>query len=306
MRVYRLIACFAVCMLLLLLLPLQEARCQNYVEYKVQINSDGSAVWIVTQFSNINATIETWQDFQQKIFNLVDFVASATHREMAVDESSLQISTTISSESKTTEYSFLWQNFSVIQGNEIIFGDVFHANNFFSQLFGDASLQVSYPSNFSIKSISPAPYERDDSAETFVWSRTQDLVNGEPNIILTSTPQTGNNGWQQYAIIGAVAAVGATLSLLGFYRFKRRKLNGKSASVVLEDASPIESEEDKVIKILKSSGGSMRQSAIVEQCRFSKAKTSQLLATLERKGNITRYKNGRDKIVNLTERVKGE
>lgn len=305
MRVYCLIACFVVCMLLLLLLPLHEASCQNYVEYKIQINSYGSAVWIVTQFSNINATIETWQDFQQKIFNLVDSVASATHREMAVDESSLQISTTISSESKTTEYSFLWQNFSVIQGNEIIFGDVFHANNFFSQLFGDASLQVSYPSNFSIKSVSPAPYERDDSAETFVWSRTQDLVNSEPNIILTSTTQTGNNGWQQYAIIGAVSAVGVALSLLGFYTFKRRKLNGKSASVVL-DASPIESEEDKVIKILKSSGGSMRQSAIAEQCRFSKAKTSQLLAALERKGNITRYKKGRDKIVNLTERVKSE
>jgi len=84
---------------------------------------------------------------------------------MAVDESSLQISTTISSESKTTEYFFQWQNFSVIQGNEIIFGDVFHANNFFDQLFGDASLQVSYPSDFSIKSVSPAPYERDDSAK---------------------------------------------------------------------------------------------------------------------------------------------
>ena len=50
----------------------------------------------------------------------------------------------------------------------------------------------------------------------------------------------------------------------------------------------------------------MRQSAIAEQCRFSKAKTSQLLAVLEQKKVITRYKKGRDKIVTLNERVTGE
>jgi uncharacterized membrane protein len=50
----------------------------------------------------------------------------------------------------------------------------------------------------------------------------------------------------------------------------------------------------------------MRQSEITEQCRFSKAKTSQLLSDLEGRGIITRYKKGRDKIVSLKERVKGE
>ena len=50
----------------------------------------------------------------------------------------------------------------------------------------------------------------------------------------------------------------------------------------------------------------MRQSAIVEQTKFSKAKTSQLLTSLEKRGNITRYKKGRDKIVNLKRTGKGE
>jgi uncharacterized membrane protein len=48
----------------------------------------------------------------------------------------------------------------------------------------------------------------------------------------------------------------------------------------------------------------MRQSDINDALKFSKAKTSQLLAALEKKGDITRYKKGRDKIVNLAERVK--
>jgi uncharacterized membrane protein len=50
----------------------------------------------------------------------------------------------------------------------------------------------------------------------------------------------------------------------------------------------------------------MRQSDIKDNFRFSKAKTSQLLAALEKRGAITRYKNGRDKIVNLNEEVVGD
>ncbi len=76
--------------------------------------------------------------------------------------------------------------------------------------------------------------------------------------------------------------------------------------VAPSDSKELETEEGKILKLLKSSSGSMHQSAIVEQCRFSKAKTSQLLTVLEKKGNITRYKKGRDKIVNLTERAKSE
>jgi uncharacterized membrane protein len=68
----------------------------------------------------------------------------------------------------------------------------------------------------------------------------------------------------------------------------------------------VETEEDKILKSLRLHGGSQFQSAITESCRFSKAKTSQLLSALEKKGLVTRYKKGRDKIVTLTEQGKGE
>jgi len=305
MREYRLTVCFAICALLLLLLLLPQASCQDYFQYNVQIRSDGSAVWTVTQFSSVNASVDTWEGFQERIFNLVNTAANLTHREMGIDEESLQINSAISSESKITEYSFLWQNFSIIRGSELLFGDVFQVNNFFSQLYGDASLQLSCPPNFSIKTVSPAPYKGQDSPSMLRWPRTEDLVNSKSNIVLTSNPQSVNSsyGWQQYAIIIALSAVGVIVSLLGFYTFKRRRIDNKSS---IASASPIESEEDKIIKILRSSGGSMRQSAITEQCKFSKAKTSQLLTSLEKRGNITRYKNGRDKVVNLKRTGKGE
>ena len=302
---HRQTACLTICTLLLLLLPLHAAQCQNYFEYNVHVKNDGSAVWTITQFSSANATVEAFDVFQQKIFTLIGSAAIITHREMSIDQNSLQINTTISSESKTTEYTFVWLNFSVVQDGKISFGDVFQVTNFFGQLYGDAALQLTYPSDFSVKSVTPAPYERQDSADILKWSRTQDLVTNKVNVVLTSNNQDGNspsNSWQLYVVV-AVFAVGVILSVLGFYMFKRRKNNAASGTPA---ESSLMSEEDKVLKLLKSSGGSMRQSEITAQTRFSKAKTSQLLAALEKRGSITRYKNGRDKIVTLKERVKGE
>jgi hypothetical protein len=37
---------------------------------------------LITQFSNANATLETFSVFQQKIFNLVDSATSNTHRKL--------------------------------------------------------------------------------------------------------------------------------------------------------------------------------------------------------------------------------
>ena len=309
MKDSRLAICFAVCVMVLLLLPLYRASCQNYITYSVQINTDGSALWKITNFSDINASVDTFCDFQDKISNLVDSASSVTYRDMTVDENSVQINTTISADSKTTEYSFLWQNFSELEGNQLVFGDVFQVNGFFSQFYGDAAIQISYPQTFSVKSVTPTPYQRNDAAKTLEWARTQDLVIGKTEIILTSAPLNDNSSQNQvqlFTIIGVAVAVGVTLSLVGFFIFKRQKTLRLKAVVTLAEPAELETEEGKILKLLKSSGGSMRQSDIVDQSRFSKAKTSQLLAILERNGNITRYKKGRDKIVNLTERGKSE
>ena len=284
---------------------IHPTQAQNYYEYNVRIRSDGLADWTVMQFSNANATVDSWDMFQQKVFDLVDMASNLTHRPMSVDINSLQINTTVISDSKTTEYSFTWQNFAAVRGDELVLGDAFQVNNFFGQLYGDAALQLSYPSTFTVKSVTPVPYSQQNLE--ILWSRTHDLTINTANIVLVNNNQMAaspNNNWQLYGVIIALSTAGIVLFLSSFYMNKRRKNNNTSTS--LESVSPLISEEEKVLKILKSSGGSMRQSQITELCRFSKAKTSQLLAVLEKKGSITRYKNGRDKIVNLKERVKGE
>jgi uncharacterized membrane protein len=304
MKVRRLTVCCAVFLSLLLLFPIYKANCKDYIEYKVYVRSDGSAAWIITKASDLNGTIDTWEGFQVRIFNLVESAASVTNREMAVDENSLQINTTISSGSKITEYMFVWQNFSLANNGELSFGDVFDVSGFFTQLYGEASVQISYPPNFSGKSASPVPNESDDSSKTMKWYSTQTLVNNKPSILLVIT---NNDLWKQYAIIGVASVVAVFASLGGFFVYRRRKLNLEiSKATIISSAIQVEEGDDQIIGLLKISGGTMRQSAIVEQTKFSKAKTSQLLAALEKKAIITRYKKGRDKIVNLKRTGKGE
>jgi uncharacterized membrane protein len=258
--------------------------------------------------SDINTSIDTWDGFQHRIFNLADSASNLTKREMSIDENSLQINNTISTESKTVNYMFTWLNFSVSQNGELRFGDVFAVADFFGQLYGDSSIQVNYPAAYSVKSAAPSPSEQNAEDQTLRWFRTQDFVYTTPSIVLISSENAGANVnfWQEYVIaIGGTAAIAVSL-FAGFYMLQKRKRTAQTQTS-LAAALPVENDEEKIINLIRASRGNMRQSDITEQCRFSKAKTSQLLTALEKKGIITRYKKGRDKIVNLTEkRVKSE
>ena len=130
-------------------------------------------------------------------------------------------------------------------------------------------------------------------------------MNGKPSITLNLKVQDGNEvGWPQNTLIAVVSAIAVAASLIGFYMVRRNKQKTKDGSTVATFAGTtlIESDEEKILKTIRNSGGVLNQTAIAEQCRFSKAKTSQLLATLEQKGVIKRFKKGRDKIVTLTEK----
>lgn len=306
MRTRRLTVCILTLTLILMFLT-NIAKGQEYFEYNVQLRSDGSALWMTTQFSPANASAETWERFSQKVFDLVDSAQAVTHRDMTVDESSLQINTTISAESKITEYSFVWRNFSVMSDDKLSFGDVFQINGFFTQLFGDAALELSYPSNYGVESVFPPPYDRQDASYTLKWVRTTDLASAKVNVVLTLQQNTGDAAPPQYGFVVLVVLVVAISVLVpAFYAYRRRERDAKKAPESPTVPLVLDTEEDKIIKLLKASGGVMRQSEITERSKFSKAKTSQLLSALENSGKLTRYKKGRDKIVTLKERVKEE
>lgn len=303
---------FAACSLLLLLTPHAAQSQDSAIQYTVQVGADASATWAITQVTGLNGTIDTWDGFQEKVLSLVNDAADLSQREMSVD--SLETTTIGDPQSRTTKYVFTWLNFSAVQDGKTTIGDVFLVNNFFSRLYGDGTLQIIYPPAHTVRSVTPTPNERDDNLRSLEWLGTQFLTNGEPQITLappssspSPEPTAGNGDSQLYVLVGTGFAVVASALLVSFYAVRRRKRKAtEDAAVKLQEGTLGESEEEKIVKILRANGGSAFQSAITEQLRFSKAKTSQLLTALEKKGVVRRYKKGRDKIVTLAERGKRE
>jgi len=302
-------ALFITTAFILIIASYGRVQAQTYTQYKVQLNGDSSATWTITQVSGINGTSDTWADFQEKIASLVNAAASQTNRQMGIDDSSLQMSTFFASnDSKTTEYTFTWLNFSITENRRLVAGDVFGVAGFFNKLYGDGELEINYPTNYTLESVTPTPDQKDTSTQTLTWLGTQFFVTENPSIVLSAQEEVAANSGQQpmYVLIASVSAaavIAATVASWLFFIVRRKKSKETPAMATL---TLPETEEEKVVRVLRSNGGSAYQSAVTEQCRFSKAKTSQLLTALERKGIVRRYKKGRDKIVNLSENVKGE
>jgi len=287
----------------LLLIPYRTVCGLGQIEYTIQIGSDCSANWIIIQIADVSASLDTWEQFQNRITSLVEVAKNETRREMTIEAESMTIKP--SGSYVVVEYKFNWKNFGKIENTKIIVGDIFQVESFFLQLYDDGEVVITYPLEYIIETVSPSPYERDDSHQTLRWLGTKDFINGQPIIILKEKASASGflEVLQQNAVIIVSLISIASGSSIGFYIFRCRKKRESKMVKTPEIPIPlgVESAEEKTLKLLKSSGGSLYQSAITEHCGFSRAKTSQLLAALENKGLVKRYKKGRDKIVALVE-----
>jgi uncharacterized membrane protein len=283
-------------------LPCRIAHCYSAVEYSIQINNDGSAAWTLIQDVSTNGSIDTWQQFQNKVTLLVEKAQNTTGREMIVEFESMSISR--SGSYAVVEYGFNWINFSIAKNAKITIGDVFQVENFFNQLYGDGEVNMTYPSGYIVETVSPQPYKRDDSRQTLIWVGTADFTNST-NIVLEKGALTPGplDVLQQNAIILVSLIATVSVSFVVFYSFRYRRKRGREATAKPEIPSvlEIESDEEKIVKLIRRSGGSLYQSTIADRCGFSKAKTSQILSVLESKGIVRRHKKGRQKVVTLTD-----
>jgi DNA-binding MarR family transcriptional regulator len=289
----------------LLLLTFFPVHGQNSVEYAIQAGADGSALWVIEEAgTDIRVTPDTLTQFQNNVTALIHAAENVSHRQMSAKEFS--ITSTISGSYVVVQYKFLWQNFSLVENSEIKIGDVFQVTDLFLRLQGDGKVVLNYPDQYVLVTVSPVPSAQDDSHQTLMWPGTMNLVGESVSITFREKPLDLLDFIGRNSILILAVAILVAGSSAGLYLFRRRskmrippasRPEGSSLSIV-------ESDEEKIVRLLRSSRGSLHQSAIVEQCRFSKAKTSQLLAALESRGVVRREKKGRDKIVVLVERNK--
>jgi uncharacterized membrane protein len=291
-------------LLVSLFLLCRTAYCENTIIYNIQIENDGSAAWTLIQNVGTSGSANTtWQQFQNKVMSLIEKAQNKTGREMSGEIDSMTISR--SGSYAVVEYSFVWENFTEPVKTEITIGDVFRVGNFFNQLYGDGEVNMTYPSGYTVETVSPQPYERYDSSQTLIWVGTADFTN-TTNIVLEqkgSTPGPLEVLQQNTIIILSLFAIlSASLVVFNIFRYRQKREKEAAAKTGILGLQGIESDEEKIVMLLKDSGGSLYQSTITDRCGFSKAKTSQVLSILESKGIVRREKKGRQKVVTLTDK----
>ncbi|MGB9740260.1 MAG: helix-turn-helix transcriptional regulator [Candidatus Bathyarchaeia archaeon] len=277
------------------------------VEYNIQIQTDGSATWTITQTgTGIQASpITLYTAFYEKVTSIMETAQNQTGRAMNITNPKITIN--VLGSYTVIKYEFNWINFSKTEDAKILIGDAFQTENFFQNLYGEGPVYITYPPQYDVESVSPTPHQQNATLQMLEWYGTKDFKKGEPNIILkekSASPEPADiikqNAWLIMTLAALSIIVPLTIYTIKHQRRKREKLSIEKPEHPI--APQMESDEDKIIRLLKSAGGSLYQSEIAEQTKFSRAKTSNLLATLENKGTIKRYKKGRDKIVTLTKK----
>ncbi len=287
------------------LLALQALAVPDHLEYKISVDKDGSAFWTVVHVTDIDTPVDGWDEFEQRLVSTIDAAEESSGRDMALDWVSLEMSTEIHWEtsSKTIVYTFRWLNFSIVDQGKISFGDVF-GTDFFVLLYGDGELYVTYPLKYNLASVSFRPDEHDYQTQTMHWYRTQDFLVGDQMIVLSETADSNEN-FSLLAIIGGSSVLGA--AALGLYLFRQRSKQ-KERILMMEKFPPwqqAESDQEKILQLLKVSGGNLKQSEVCDKLHFSRAKTSLLLAEMEKNSLVRRSKKGKNKIIFPVERKEG-
>ncbi len=283
-------------LLVLLLLPVQVLAVPDHIEYFVNVNADGSANWKIIQVTDINSTVDSLDEFLQKLLSTISVAKDNTGRNMSLDMNSIEIKTVVHWEtsSQTIEYFFRWENFSASEDGKIVFGDVFSYD--FPKFYGDGELYVACPQEYTVSSTSPLPDEQNSLTQTLHWYRTQDFLAIKPKIVFTKSVSVADLSQTTLAFMGSGVFAAVAISFLLLRQRQQRKMP-RARGVESCPPREVKDNKERILQLVKSSGGSLRQSEICTQLRFSRTKTSILLAEMEKNNQVKRDKKGKNKIV---------
>jgi len=285
-------------------IPSSKAELHWGTTYTISVRNDGSAQWTYerkTLIKNETDMLELWDEtsdekrlaFQDQMEAIVNQTRQTTARNMSITTVNMVFQ--LKENEGTITYQFDWHGFAKIENNAIEIGDVF--NNQFIDLDQDALLIIQYPEGYASSEATPPPMGISLYDRTISWKGPVNFGDDEPKVILIQGVAQSFNQWQTYAIVAVGASSISGLSLAFWYFFHSRR--GRIVNLAQTPTPGVEDDEQKVTALLQRTGGSTLQSSITREFGFSKAKTSQLLDAMEKKGKVTRQKKGREKIVTL-------
>jgi uncharacterized membrane protein len=267
----------------------------------IKVYEDGSALWnletrfeLKTQedidfFNEYMDALDGDKDFtiqrkKESLQSIINSVAYTSGREMNIENISLnyQIVESINKKYGVVNFKFLWKGFGLKDKEHIIIGDSFKDS---SHLKEGEVLVIEFPKDYSINSINPEPNEKRENI--LFWYGPKILLENEPEIILEKNSLVSSNIILIFGIIVVLIIIG----IIVYFILRKNK----NMPILLSD-------QEKVMSLLKYSGGKSFQNDIVARSGMSKSKISQVIAEMEKNGLITKQRYGKNNLIILRQK----
>jgi uncharacterized membrane protein len=298
---------FCLAIIVLAVVPKTQAY-ELKTTYIIGIHEDGTASWVIEQSAYLQ-TEDDQTSFRQLVTRAIIYIDQfASNVSTIINQAHSRTGRFMTAEHIATggnvtksdvgaygflKYSFDWTNFATVENEKITIGDAFSNESF---MFGSGALSIIFPTEYHVKSCSPPPDYASDN--TLKWKTISGLRDGEPAILLSKGE--GNSFLRALPVLlgTTLTVTGAILSSILFLKIRKKKKENILKTTPAETPREMEDTE-KILTLIKNAGGQILQSKITEQLKCSKAKTSKILADMENRGIIKRFKRGRDKVVSL-------
>ena len=266
----------------------EDGTADWHVEYRTLLASDEDVGAFDSYTKNVSFTY--LPEFEGLMQRSAAQAAAATSRPMEITDfaGDTVIQTTPTGRYGVVYYSFSWENFAKT-GTDLAIGDAFAGGLYLAK---DHTLIIRYPSGYTVSGAEPAP---DQVRDGLIWYGQRSFGAGEPRLVF----EEPGLPWLP-ALLGGVLILIVIAGLYGVISKRRRSEPDEPevAAVPLSEADLI-SLEDRIIYLLKTSGGEQYQSEIVKNLGLPKSTVSATLNDLHKRGSIQKVKRGRENLIRL-------
>jgi len=266
----------------------EEGTANWHVEYRTLLAADEDVGAFNSYTKNVSsAYLPQFQDLMQRS---AAQAAAATSRPMEITDfaGDAVIQTTPTGRYGVVYYSFSWKNFAKT-GTDLAIGDAFAGGLYLAK---DNTLVIRYPSGYTVGVAEPAP---DQVRDGLIWYGQRSFGAGEPRVVF----EKPGFPWLPVLLGGVLVLI----VIAGVYWVisKRRSPEPVEADdpPVMLSETELFSLEERIIQLLKTSGGEQYQSEIVKNLGLPKSTVSATLNDLHKRGIIQKVKRGRENLIRL-------
>jgi len=266
----------------------EEGTANWHVEYRTLLAADEDVGAFDSYTKNVtSAYLPQFRDLMQRS---AAQAAAATSRPMEITDfaGDAVIQTTPTGRYGVVYYSFSWKNFAKT-GTDLAIGDAFAGGLYLAK---DNTLVIRYPSGYTVSDAEPAP---DQVRDGLIWYGQRSFGAGEPRLVF----EKPGFPWLP-VLLGGVLVLIVSAGVYWVISKRRRSEpdEPEGAAVPLSEADLI-SLEDRIVQLLKTSGGEQYQSEIVKNLGLPKSTVSVTLNDLHKRGIIQKVKKGRENLIRL-------